>query len=130
MSLLLYSTARLCDDYLACSLQAQFGKALHTADVLLRLLLLLLLLLLLQKHKEVKVKLVKRTKKNQRKTEHRARMAEKVQLLLGDQVMADAPGAAAGSSKRIKKLKYKKKAAQGGAGASDVAAAAAEVMQE
>lgn len=88
-----------------------------------------------QKHKEVKVKLVQRTKKNQRKMEHRARMAEKAQLLLGDAVMADAPGAAAaaGSSKGKKRARGKKQVkAQkaGAAGASDAAAAAAEVMQE
>lgn len=60
-------------------------------------------------------------------------MAEKAQLLLGDAVMADAPGAAAGSSKGKKRARGKKQVkAQkaGAAGTSDAAAAAAEVMQE
>jgi hypothetical protein len=78
-----------------------------------------------QKHKSNQVSLVKRTKKNQRKQEHKARMEEKAQLLLGDAQMVDAPGAAAGSKKSRRKGKK-----QPAKGVSDTAAAAAEVMQE
>jgi len=71
-----------------------------------------------------------RSKKNQRKQEHRSRVAEKVQLLLGDQEMADAAGAVvvSSSSKGRKKARGKKQAKA--ASGSDVASAAAEVMQE
>lgn len=89
----------------------------------------LLLLLLLQKHKEQKVRLMTRSKKNQRKQEHRSRMAEKAQLLLGDQEMADAAGAVVVSSSKGRKKARGKKQAKAASG-SDVASAAAEVMQE
>lgn len=85
---------------------------------------------LAEKHKEQKVRLMTRSKKNQRKQEHRSRVAEKVQLLLGDQEMADAAGAVvvSSSSKGRKKARGKKQAKA--ASGSDVASAAAEVMQE
>lgn len=86
----------------------------------------------MQKHKEHKVKLVKRTKKNQRKADHRARMQDKAKLLLGDADMVDAPGAGSKARKRAA-ARGKTKATSStaaAAGASQPAAAPGDVMQE
>lgn len=84
---------------------------------------LLCALVLVQKHKVHKVKLVKRSKKNQRKHEHRSRMSEKAKLLLGDQEMADVPNTAAGKGS---KKQRRKKSVTG----KDTAEARDEAMME
>lgn len=78
------------------------------------------------------MKLVKRTKKNQRKADHRARMQDKAQLLLGDADMVDAPGVGSKARKRAA-ARGKTKATSStaaAAGASQPAAAPGDVMQE
>lgn len=82
----------------------------------------------MQKHVATKVALVKRTKKNQRRAAHRAKMAEQARLTLGDAPMTDAPGAAASTSKR--KKQKGKAAAPATAAAVAAGSSGAEIMQE